>query len=141
MRKLATALLAAMLPAFAFAAPAAAQGVYVDTGPAAFGFGIGPVYDPVYDRNAPVTYDYYYGPGYDTSYYAPVYAYRPAPVYSYTRRVYRPGTYAYRDYTGTRVYGWSSAPDETTVITTARPGNCGTYHYWKDGHCVDARGE
>jgi hypothetical protein len=117
-----------MLPAYGLvAAPAAAQGVYIDTGPAAFGFGVGPVYDPVYDPYAPVTYDYYYGPDHSGT-----------RVYSYTRRVYRPGVYADR---GTRVYGWTNEPGETTVITTARPGSCGTYHYWHEGRCVDARGD
>jgi hypothetical protein len=126
MRKLTKGLLALTLPVLAFAAaPAAAQGVYVDTGPAAFGFGVGPAYDPY----GPVKYDYYYGPEYDYS--------TRTRVYSYTRRVYRP-----RVDDDVRVYGWRSAPPvstETTVITTARPGNCGTYHYWHEGRCVDAR--
>jgi|GEM_PF-3773924 len=165
LRKMAMGLLAAAMPAYGLAAtPAAAQGVYVDTGPMAFGFGVGPVYDRYYEPYAPVAYDYYYGPGYN--YYAPArayddddgprYIYRRARVYSYT-----PPRYRVRYYTDTRVYhytapravrsariyGYTSmvpAPTpetRTTVITTVRPGSCGAFHFWRDGRCIDARGE
>ena len=120
MRKPTKQLLALALPALAFAAaPAAAQGVYIDTGPAAFG--VGPVYDPQ-------------GQFIDEDYDAP--EYDSVRVYTYTRRVYRD-----RGDGDRRVYYYASPPYEARErVITVRPRNCGTNRYWHDGACVDARG-
>jgi hypothetical protein len=117
-------LLALALPALALAAaPAAAQGVYVETGPAAAGFGIGPVYEP----DVEVIDEDYDGPEYDS-----------VRVYTYTRRVYR---YRDDDDGDRRVYYYANPPYETRETTViVRPRNCGTNRYWHDGRCVDARG-
>jgi hypothetical protein len=53
-------------------------------------------------------------------------------------------SYYYRDYSYRRpsVYGWSSASQvmqETYVKYNHAPGTCGTYYYWQDGRCLDAR--
>lgn len=52
--------------------------------------------------------------------------------------------YNYRGYSYRRssAYGWNSAPGmtaETQLQADRGPGTCGTYFYWKDGHCNDAR--
>ena len=79
-------------------------------------------------------YNPYYGYGY-SSYGSPYYG------YSYGYPAYR-----YRSaYSGT--YGYSSAMAATSdssgaataKVAATGPGMCGTYLYWKDGKCNDAR--
>jgi hypothetical protein len=124
MRKPATLLLlAAMLPAFAFAAPAAAQGVYIDTGPAAFGFGVG----PVYSREVEVIDDDYDDADYDS-----------VRVYTYERRVYR---HRDRDDGDRRVYYYASPPYGARETVIVRPRTCGYNRYWRDGACVNVHGK
>jgi hypothetical protein len=70
--------------------------------------------------------DPYYDDAYDSdSSYSPAYGYTGA--YS--------GSYGYSSGT----YGYSSAA--AAEADAGGPGTCGTYHYWKDGRCVDARGK
>jgi hypothetical protein len=67
---------------------------------------------------------YYNDPDYDYSY---SYGY---PAYGYS-------SYGYSG--GGDTNGYSGvASDEGAVVG---PGNCGTYRYWKDDRCVDARGK
>jgi hypothetical protein len=65
-------------------------------------------------------YAYYNSPYYGYSYSGyPAYGYSASNGYSSAS-----GTYGYSDSVATEAVG---------------PGNCGTYRYWKDGRCTDAR--
>jgi|SRR6185295_5982670 hypothetical protein len=68
---------------------------------------------------------YYNDPYYDDAYDNPTYGYTSA--YS--------GSYGYSGGT----YGYSSGA--AAEADAGGPGTCGTYRYWKNGQCVDARGK
>jgi hypothetical protein len=68
---------------------------------------------------------YYDDASYTDPYYSTAYRYRGAYAGSYG---YSSGTYGYS----------SGAAVEADA---GSPGTCGTYRYWKDGRCVDARGK
>ena len=68
---------------------------------------------------------YYNDPYYDDAYYGDPY---------YSTGAYS-GSYGYSSGT----YGYSSAA--AAEVDAGGPGTCGTYRYWKDGRCVDARGK
>lgn len=122
MRKPTMHLLALATPALAlWAAPAAAQGVYIDTGPAEFGVGVG----PVYSREVEVIDDDYDDADYDS-----------VRVYTYERRVYRRRD---RDDSDRRVYYY--APYEARETVIVRPRTCGYNRYWRDGACVNVHGK
>jgi hypothetical protein len=133
MRKSLFALIALAAPALACTSGgASAQGVYVGVGPVGVGVGVGSDwygYGP-YDAYAYDDPGYYYSYGYSA---APYYGYAP-----------RRTVYGYRGgYVAPRVYGYAApaapAPRTEVQIPVREPGNCGTYFYWKDGRCVDAR--
>jgi hypothetical protein len=111
-------LLALATPALAlWAAPATAQGVYIDPGPVEFGVG------PVYSRE--VIDDDYDDRDYDS-----------VRVYTYERRVYRR-----RDDGDRRVYYYASPPYEARETVIVRPRTCGYNRYFRDGACVNVHGK
>ncbi len=122
MRKPTMHLLALATPALAlWAAPATAQGVYIDTGPAEFGYG------PVYSREVEVIDDDYDDADYDS-----------VRVYTYTRRVYR---HRDRDDGDRRIYYYASPPYGARETVVVRPRTCGYNRYWRDGACVNVHGK
>jgi hypothetical protein len=62
--------------------------------------------------------------------------YGGSPYYGYAYSG-NPGYRSSYGYGGTGTYGYSSAAATDTEL--AGPGTCGTYRYFKDGRCVDAR--
>jgi len=67
----------------------------------------------------------YNDPYYDDAYF------NYGPTYGYTGAY--AGSYGYSSGT----YGYSSAA--AAEADAGGPGTCGTYRYWKDGRCIDAR--
>jgi hypothetical protein len=82
------------------------------------------------------------------AYSSPYYGYAYSPYYGYSgypyyRRsaYYNYPAYGYSAYYPT--YGYTSSMGGTTASAAVQqsegPGTCGTYRYWKDGRCLDAR--
>jgi hypothetical protein len=80
-------------------------------------------------------YSSYGYPDYGYPYYGyPAYRYRSARY----RRVY-PGAYGYSSGMGTSDSSDDSSGATAAKVKAAGPGLCGTYLYWKNGKCNDAR--
>ena len=123
--------LAALTGAALITAPAVAQTVIVGPG-GGVGVGVGAGYGPgFYDDDDDTSY---YGPGYTP----PPYAYwgppravtTPAPGQSY----YGPPPSA-----GYSYYNAPSAARAGELVREAVPGECGTFMYYSNGRCLDAR--
>ena len=95
-------------------------------------------------------YAYYNDPYYDdayysSSYYSPAYGYTSPYAGTYGYASPYAATYGYASPYATTygyssgTYGYSSAA--AVEADAGGPGSCGTYRYWKDGRCVDARGK
>ncbi len=124
--------LAALSGAALLAAPAVAQSVYVGPGyGGGVGVGVGVGYGPNFDDDGDASY---YGPGYTPppyAYWGPPRAVRtPAPGQSY----YGPPVAS-----GYSYYSAPAAPGVDRIARESAPGECGTFFYWSEGRCVDAR--